>query len=93
VTPPAPRRAVLAHEARLDILCCLEPDDPLGIEAVSKRVRRDSRIVKYHLRILDRFQLVGRKRRCGEVGPTDYVLCIGQHPAWVAEAVEAHRSS
>lgn len=90
MTPPAPRRAVLAHEARLDILCCLDPD-PLGVEAVSKRIKRDKRIVKYHLRILDRFQLVTRKRRNGEVEPIGYVLRIAQQPDWVAAAVEAHR--
>lgn len=91
MTPPALKRAVLAHDARLDILCCLDPDDPLGPDAISKRVRRDERIVRYHLRILDRFRLVCRTRRYGEVGPTDYVERIAQHPDWVSAAIEAHR--
>jgi len=91
VTPPAPKWAVLAHDARLDILCCLDPNDPLGVEAVSMHVQRDAQFVKYHLRILDRFQLAARKRRHGEVGPTDYVLRIAQHPDWVVKTVDAHR--
>lgn len=91
MTPPALRRAVLAHDARLDILCCLDPDDPLGPEVVSKRVERDEGIVRYHLRVLDRFRLVGRKRRYGDVGPTDYVERVEQQPPWVSAAVEAHR--
>lgn len=91
--PRSPRRAALAHETRLDILCCLNPDNPLGPAAVSKRVKREEEVVEYHLRILDRFRLVGRKRRRGEVGPTGYVLRVAQHPDWVAAAVEAHRES
>jgi hypothetical protein len=91
VTPPAPKRTALAHEARLDILCCLDPDDPLGVEAIIKRVKRDERIVRFHLKVLNRFQLVGRERQRGEVGPTEYVLRIAEHPEWVAAPVEAHR--
>lgn len=71
---------MLAHEARLDILRCLDPDDPLGVEAISKRIERDERIVRHHLRILDRFSLVGRKRRRGEVGPTGFLLRVSSIP-------------
>ena len=92
MTPRALKRAALAHEVRLDILCCLDPDEPLGTEVVSERIKRDPRLIKYHLRVLDRFRLVGKERRHGEVGPTDYVERIAQHPEWVSDVVEAHRN-
>jgi hypothetical protein len=91
MTARSPRRAVLAHNARLDILCCLDSEEPLVIQQVGARAGLDDRLTAYHLRILDRFRLAGRKRQLGEAGPTGYVLRLGKQPDWVIKTVEAHR--
>jgi DNA-binding transcriptional ArsR family regulator len=70
MTGRSPRRAALAHEARLDILCCLDPEEPLKAEQIGTSTGLDSRLAGYHLRILDRLRFVRRERQRGESGPT-----------------------
>ena len=36
------REAVVRHDARLDILCCLDPDEPMAAEQVSARTGMSS---------------------------------------------------
>jgi DNA-binding transcriptional ArsR family regulator len=88
---PSPRRAVIEHDARLDILCCLAGGEPLALAQVSGRTGMHPTRATHHMRILDAFGLVG-KRRDGECGQVLYVARLDEHPAWVAEAVEAYRS-
>lgn len=86
----SPRRAVVEHDARLDILCCLDPVDPMAIAQVSGATGMPPTKAAHHMRILDAFGLVG-KRRDGGHGRVLYVKRLDEHPVWVAEAVEAHR--
>jgi predicted transcriptional regulator len=81
---------VVDHDARLDILCCLN-GKPLAVEQVSGRTGLCPPWATYHLRILDRFGLVGRKRN-GERGRVLYAACLDEQPDWVQEAVETHRA-
>jgi hypothetical protein len=84
----SPRRAVVEHGARLDILCCLDPFESVNIAQVCRETGLHLAQVKHHLRILDTFGLV---RNESEGGETLYVACLEQSPAWVTRAVDSHR--
>lgn len=86
----SPRRAVVEHDARLDILSCLADEGALAIEQVSGRTGLDPTRTKHHLQILNAFGLVGKTQE-GGVGPTLYVARLQAHPPWVREAVEKHK--
>lgn len=83
------RRAVVEHDARLDILCCLN-GEPLAVEQVSGRIGMHPTRTKHHMRILDAFGIVGRTRS-GDSGQALYVARLDEQPDWVREAVEAHK--
>ena len=85
-----PRRAVIEHDARLDILCCLK-DGPLSVIQVSDRARQDPRITEHHIEILGTFGVVRKKD--GGNGQLLYVARLDEQPDWVREAVEAHRGT
>jgi hypothetical protein len=87
----SPKRAVVEHDARLDILCCLA-GEPLAVEQVSGRTGRGRTHTRHHMQILDAFGLVGTK---GDVkgGQVVYVGRLDEQPAWVRKAVEAHRAA
>jgi DNA-binding transcriptional ArsR family regulator len=82
---------VVEHDARLDILSCLADGGALAVEQVSGRTGKHPPWATYHLRILDKFGLVGRERN-SECGQTLYVERLDEHPPWVAAAVNAHRA-
>ena len=86
-----PRRAVVEHDARLDILCCLDPDESMAIAQVSTRTGIHPTLTKHHINILDAFSLVGKKEEEG--GQAFYVARLDEQPDWVREAVETHRSA
>jgi RecB family endonuclease NucS len=88
--PRSLRQAVVQHRARLDILCCLDPGQPLAIEQVADETGMQERLAKHHMRILEAFGLVAA-RRTADSGPILYVLCLDDKPAWVSVVVEAHR--
>lgn len=85
----SPRRAVVEHDARLDILCCLN-GEPLAVEDVSGRTGMHPIRTRHHMQILDAFGIVGRTRS-GDSGQALYVACLDEQPDWVREAVEAHK--
>ena len=86
----SPRRAVVEHDARLDILCCLADGGPLAVEQVSGRTGMNPTQTRHHMQILDAFGLVGKSREEG-VGPTLYVARLNENPPWVIRAVNDHR--
>jgi DNA-binding transcriptional ArsR family regulator len=79
----------VAHEVRLDLLCCLDGEEPLTVEAVGARIGKSEITVAYHLKPLVTHRVV--RRRADQRGPVRYEACLDDHPAWVREAVEAHR--
>jgi len=85
-----PRRAVVEHDARLGILCCLANGEALAVDQVSDRTEMHPIQTKHHMQILDVFGIVRRTRK-GESGQALYVLCLDEQPDWVREAVDAHR--
>lgn len=87
-----PRRAVVEHDARLDILCCLHPSEPMGVAQVSSKTGMGPRLATHHLRILDSFGLVSEAGDTGD-GQALYVTCLRESPAWVTRAVNHHRHS
>ena len=90
--PRPPRPGVVQHDARLDILCCLDADEPMDVAQVSGRTGIETRRAEHHMRILEAFGLVGAEQN-GTGGRVLYVLRLDRQPEWVSEAVESHRSA
>lgn len=86
-----PRRAIVEHDARLDILCCLDPSEPASIAQVCSKTGLHMKQANHHLRILAAVGLVGNKD--GEGGQALYVTRLKQSPAWVTRAVNRHRQA
>ena len=84
------REAVVRHDARLDILCCLDPDKPLTTEQVTARTGIARCGVAYHLKVLRTFGLVGTAPGVG-TGPALFVPCLDRQPEWITDAVNEHR--
>ncbi len=70
-------------------MCCLN-GEPLAVEQVSARTAMTPTRTRYHMQILDTFDLVGRTRN-GESGQPLYESRLDEQPEWVRKAVEAHR--
>lgn len=82
--------AIVKHDRRLDVLCCLLDAGPLGIPQVAARTRAPDRMVHYWVRLLETFNLVEK------VGDPDdrearYRITLDGQPDWVEETIEAHR--
>jgi predicted transcriptional regulator len=88
--PKIARAAVVRHDARLDILCCLDPDEPMATEQISGRTGMEVRRTAYHLKVLRAFGLIGATQAGGR-GPIVYVLRLDRQPEWVTDAVNEHR--
>lgn len=79
----------MEHEGRLDVMCCLEDEGPLGVEQLATRTGRPRVAIGRYLRLLGTLELVSRTLVKG--GATVYELTLDDHPDWVREAVENHR--
>jgi hypothetical protein len=78
-----PQRAVIEHDARLSILCCLlSHPEPLNSLEVSAQTGLSPIQVKHHVRILDIFRLI-KKRRALDSGQTRYAAQLDVQPYWV----------
>lgn len=77
-----PRLAVVEHSARLDILSCLDPSEPMSVAQVCSRIGLHMTQAKHHLRILNAFGLA-RDKGDEERGQVLYVTppqtesCLG----------------
>ncbi len=84
--------AIVTHDGRLDVLCCILDGGPLAVPQLSARTGRSVKAVGHYVKLLDSFDLVEK------VGGLDggvplYAASLDEHPDWVREAVDEHRCS
>ena len=82
--------AIVKHEARLDLLCCLVDGEPLAVPQLSARTGRSLKAVDHHLKLLESFDLVDQAGHL-DGGEPLYTATLDGHPDWVRKAVEEHR--
>ena len=82
--------AIVKHDGRLDVLCCILDGGPLAIPQLSARTRSSRKAVGHWIKLLDQFDLVERVGDPGGGEPL-YAATLDEHPDWVREAVEKHR--
>jgi hypothetical protein len=83
--------AIVRHDGRLNVLCCLLDGGPLSVPQLGARLGESSQAVHYWVNLLDSFSLV---QRLGDLdgGEPLYAVTLDEHPDWVREAVEGHRT-
>jgi hypothetical protein len=87
----APPAKLINHDGRLDVLCCLEDcRHPLTVTAIAARIGKHRAAAAYLLSSLELYGVV-RKTGKHDDGEPLYEACLDEHPAWVRDAVEAHR--
>lgn len=82
--------AIVAHQGRLDLLCCLLDGGPLGLRQLSARTRSTPPAVAHWIKLLEEFELVAKIADLSDGEPL-YTATLDDHPEWVRETVEAHR--
>jgi hypothetical protein len=82
--------AIVKHDGRLDVLCCILDGGPLAASQLSARIGRPLKAVDHYVKLLDSFGLV---KKLGDLdgGEPLYAATLDEHPDWVREAVEGHR--
>jgi hypothetical protein len=81
--------AIVRHDGRLDLLCCLVDGEPLTVPQLSVRTGKSQEIVGYWVKLLNSFDLV---KKTGDVGgELLYEATLDGHPNWVREAIDKHR--
>jgi predicted transcriptional regulator len=81
--------AILRHEGRLDVLCCLIDGESLAIPQLSARTGRSLKAVSHYVKLLESFDLIERVEGSG--GDVLYAATLDTHPDWVRETVDEHR--
>lgn len=83
--------AIVRHDGRLNVLCCLLDSEPLSVPQLGARIGESSRTMRYWVHLLDSFSLV---QRCGDLqdGELLYGVSLNDHADWVRDAVEGHRA-
>lgn len=87
---PDPLEAIIRHEGRLEVLCCILDGGPLGAVQVSARTGKPARLVRHWLELLDAFDLVETLGAL-DGGEPLYVVTLDDHPAWVRATVAEHQ--
>ena len=87
---PSALEAIVKHDGRLDVLCCILDGGPLAVPQLSARTGRSPQAVSHYVKLLESFDLLGK------VGDLDggeplYAATLDEHPDWVREAIEGHR--
>jgi hypothetical protein len=90
IVNPSSLEAILRHEGRLDVLCCLIDGDALAIPQLSARTGRPLKAVSHCIKVLEAFDLV-EKGDGRDGSETFYVANLEDHPEWVRQAIERHR--
>lgn len=82
--------AIVKHDGRLDVLCCILDDGPLAVPQLSARTGSPVSAVGHWVKLLDSFGLV---EKLGDLGGEEplYAVTLDEHPDWVREAIEEHR--
>jgi regulatory ArsR family protein len=87
-----PLKAIVRHDGRLDLLCCLVDGASLAVAQMSAMTGMPANAVSHYLDLLRSFDLVA------EVSGSDddddeplYAATLEGQPDWVREAIEEHR--
>jgi Bacterial regulatory protein, arsR family len=87
---PSALEAIVRHDGRLDVLCCILDGGPLAVPQLSARTSQSPKAVAHYLRLLESFDLVEKVADL-DGGEPLYVATLDEHADWVREAVEEHR--
>jgi hypothetical protein len=82
--------AIVRHEGRLDVLCCILDGGPLASPQISARIGKSARLVRHWLEVLASFDLV-EKLGALDGGEPLYAATLDAHPDWVRATVDRHR--
>jgi hypothetical protein len=82
--------AIVKHEGRLDVLCCILDGGPLAVPQLSARTGDSPQAVGHNVQLLESFGLVEKIADLDGSEPL-YVATLDKHPRWVWQAVEKHR--
>lgn len=82
--------AIVKHEGRLDMLCCILDSGPLSVPQLIARTGGSGKAVRHYVRLLDVFDLIEKIGDPDDKEPL-YAATLDGHPDWVREAVEEHR--
>jgi DNA-binding transcriptional ArsR family regulator len=85
----SPLEAIVKHDGRLDILCCLLDGGPRAIMQLSAQTGMSPAEVGHHIELLNLFDLA--ERADGVAGEPLYQATLENRPDWVRQAVERHR--
>jgi regulatory ArsR family protein len=86
----APLKAILRHDGRLDVLCCLIDGAPLAVPQLSAMTGMPTSAVSHYVNLLCSFDLVA-KVGCVDGEEPLYSATLDGHPDWVRAAIEGHR--
>lgn len=89
----SPLEAVVRHDGRLDILCCLVAEGPLTTPQLSGRLGKPLHNILGWVKLLECFRVVKRTGKYAKGRLPLYEANLDEHPDWVREAVEEHRRS
>ncbi len=82
--------AIVRHDGRLDLLCCILDGGPLSVPQLSARTGEPASAVDHWVKLLDTFGLV-TKIADPDGGEPLYAATLDEHPDWVRDAIEQHR--
>jgi hypothetical protein len=86
---PGPLEAIIRHEGRLEVLCCVLDCGPLTAVQIGARIGKPARLVRHWLELLDAFDLVEALGALDGGDPL-YVTTLDHHPDWVRATVAEH---
>ncbi len=86
----APLKAIVRHDGRLDVLCCLIDGAPLAVPQLSAMTGLPTKAVSHFVDLLCSFDLVEKVGSAGGQEPL-YTIALDGHPDWVRAAIEGHR--
>jgi DNA-binding transcriptional ArsR family regulator len=86
----SPLEAIVKHDGRLDVVCCILDGGPLAVPQLSARTGKPAKAVEHYLKLLESFGLV---EKVGDLdgGEPLYAATLDGHPDWVRETVDEHR--
>lgn len=88
---PSALEAIVHHEGRLDVLCCILDGGPLAVPQLSARTGGPLHAVGHWVKLLESFGLV-EKIADLDGGEPLYAVTLDDQPDWVRVAVEKHRA-
>jgi len=85
-----PLQAIVRHDGRLDVLCCLVDGAPLALPQLTAMTGMPTAAVSHYVDLLCSFGLVA-KVAGPDGGDSLYTTTLDEHPDWVRAAIEKHR--